>query len=136
MFMKVYLVKKVIGISIIFLHNFSTDFTNNFFNGFFEFYSSGSNVLDNTNRLKTSINNNLNYSSLDYFSNLGLKNNYNILVKNLNTLAKNHSVYKSSPQSQFMSLFEFNSSFPLEKFTEFYEESIIPEISFDLIQVI
>ena len=111
-------------------YNFSTEFTNDLFDGFFEFSSSGSNVLDNTNRLKTSINNNLNFSSLDYFSNLGFKNNYNIYFKNFNTVAKNHSIYKSSPQSQIMSLFEINSTYPLEKFTESYEETITPKISF------
>ena len=100
--------------------------------GFFEFSSSGSNVLDNTNRLKTSINNNLNFSSLDYFSNLGFKNNFNIYFKNFNTVAKNHNVYKSSPQTQIMSLFEVNSTYPLEKLTENYEETITPKISFRL----
>ena len=113
-------------------YNLSTDFSPEPLNGTFGFSSSGSNVLDNTNRLKTRIINNLTYSSLDYFSNYGFKNNYNFYFKNLNTVAKNHETYKSSPQSQFMSLFELNSTFPLEKISKNYEETITPIVSFRL----
>ena len=111
-------------------YNFSTDFVNNIFDGSFGFSSSGSNVLDKTNRLKTTVNNNLNFSSLDYFTNFGIKNDYDIYFKNINTIAKNHEVYKSSPQSQFMSIFQARSSFPLEKVTEKYEEIISPTLAF------
>ena len=82
--------------------------------------------------MKTTINNNLTYSSLDYFSNLGFQNNFNIFFKNLNAIGKNHSTYKNKPQSQFMSLFEARSSFPLEKNSENFNESIIPNLSFRL----
>ena len=100
--------------------------------GTFNFSSSGSNVLNNTNVLKTSINNDLSYASLDYFSNIGFKNNYGLYFKNLNTVAKNHDVYKSSFQSQLMSIFEAKSSFPLIKKTKIFTETISPTISFRL----
>ena len=111
---------------------YSTNFTNEMFSGTFGFSSSGNNVLNNTNVMKTTINNDLSYSSLDYFSSLGFQNNFNIYFKNLNTVAKNHSTYKNKPQSQIMSLFEARSSFPLEKSSKNFNESIIPNFSFRL----
>ena len=90
---------------------YSTNFTNEMFNGTFGFSSSGNNVLNNTNVMKTTINNDLTYSSLDYFSSLGFQNNFNIYFKNLNTVGKNHSTYKNKPQSQIMSLFELDQVF-------------------------
>ena len=113
-------------------YSYSTNFVNEIFSGTFGFSSSGNNVLNKTNVMKTTINNNLNYSSLDYFSNLGFQNNFNIYFKNLNTVGKNHSIYKNNPQSQIMSLFEARSSFPLEKNSENFSESIIPNLSFRL----
>ena len=113
-------------------YSFSTNFVSYFFDGSFGFSSSGSNVLNNTNVLKSTIKNSLSYSSLDYFSNLGLQNNFNLFFQNLNTVAKNHNIYKSSPQSTIMSLFEARSSFPLEKINEKYEEILTPKLSFRL----
>ena len=113
-------------------YSYSKTLLNELVDGTFSFSSSGSNVLNNTNVLKTSINNDLNYSSLDYFSNMGFKNNYGMYFKNLNTVAKNHDVYKSSFQSQLMSIFEAKSSFPLIKETEIFTETISPTISFRL----
>ena len=113
-------------------YDYSTNIVNEFFDGTFNFSSSGSNVLNNTNVLKSTINNDLSYSSLDYFSNLGFKNNYGVYLKNLNTIAKNHNVYKSSFQSQAMSIFEARSTYPLIKYTQNFEETISPIISFRL----
>ena len=63
---------------------------------------------------------------------MGFKSNYGMYFKNLNTVAKNHDVYKSSFQSQLMSIFEAKSSFPLIKETEIFTETISPTISFRL----
>ena len=111
-------------------YNFSTSFDNNLLNGSFSFSSSGENVLNNTNILKTSIDNSLTYNSVDYFSNLGIKNNFGIHFKNLNTVAKNHSTYKSNLQTQLMSIFEAKSEFPLIKDTNNFIETFTPTISF------
>ena len=113
-------------------YNYSTNIRSKLIDGSFGFSSSGSNVLNNTNVLKSTINNNLSYSSLDYFSNMGFKNNYGIDFKNLNTIAKNHNIYTSSFQSQVMSIFYAGSTFPLIKNSENYSETISPEISFRL----
>ncbi len=113
-------------------YSYSTSFDYNLFNGIFDFSSSGNNVLNNTNVLKTTINNNLSYSSIDYFSNLGFKNDFGLYFMNLNTMGKNHSVYKSSLQSQLMSIFEVRSEFPLIKTSEEFYEKITPMVSFRL----
>ncbi len=98
--------------------------------GMLEFNSSGSNNLTETNNLKSNIINNLNYKLTDKISDYGLKNNFGIYLKNLNTVGKNNDEYKSSPQVELMSIFEFNSSLPLGK-TDLNSEHIIePKLSF------
>ena len=62
-------------------YSYSKTLLNELVDGTFSFSSSGSNVLNNTNVLKTSINNDFNYSSLDYFSNMGFKNNYGCILR-------------------------------------------------------
>ena len=79
--------------------------------------------INNTNISKTTINNSLKYSSVDYFSNLGFKSDFGLYFMNLNTTGKNHSVYKSSLQSQLMSIFEVRSEFPLIKQSEKFNEN-------------
>ena len=109
------------------------DFSKNFsFNqlGTFELTSSGKNNLSNTNNLKTSIINDLNLRSNDkIFENYGLKNNYNIFLKNLNTSGKNDPKYKESVQSQLMAMFEIQSSMPLNKMDNKYNYLFTPKIS-------
>ena len=92
--------------------------------------SSGSNNLKNTNNLRSRIINNLSFESLDYISNLGLKNNFTIFSKNLNTVAKNDQIYKSSPQIEIMSMFEATTSIPLIKLGKKYDQFFEPKISF------
>ena len=113
-------------------YNFTTSLNNELFNGYIDLSSNGSNVLNDTNVLKTTVNNNLSYSSIDYFSNLGFKNNFGLHFMNLNTVAKNHSIYKSSLQSQIMSIFETKTTFPLEKNLDKTLEIITPSASFRL----
>lgn len=94
-------------------YNFEQQIFKNYENGFINFTSDGSNELNETNNLTTKIINNLNYKSLDLISNNGFKSGYNVYLKNLNTVAKNDNKYKSSPQMELLSIFEFNSSLPL-----------------------
>ncbi len=93
------------------------------------FDSSGSNDLKNTNNLRSRIVNNLSIQSKDYILNMGLKNSLGAYFKNLNTVAKNDAIYKSSPQLELMSIFEANSSLPLIKYNERFNEYIEPKIS-------
>ena len=92
--------------------------------------SSGSNNLKNTNNLRSRIINNLSFESSDFISNLGFKNNFKIHTKNLNTVAKNDNLYKSSPQIELMSIFQAISSVPLIKLGKNYDTFIEPKVSF------
>ena len=99
-------------------YNFDKQLFSNYENGSINFSSNGSNDLNNTNNLRTKIINNLNFQSLDIISNSGFKSEYNLYLKNLNTVGKNDSVYKSSPQVEVMSILEFNTSLPMMNQTE------------------
>ena len=90
----------------------------NYESGSINFNSSGSNDLNNTNNLRTKVINNLNFKSLDIITDRGFKNAYNFYLKNLNTVGKNDSSYKSSPQMELMSIFEVNTSLPMINQTE------------------
>jgi len=92
--------------------------------------SSGSNNLQNTNNLKSRVINDLSFESLDYFTKFGIKNNFQFLAKNLNTVAKNDSIYKSTPQIELMSIFEARSSLPLIKSGTNSNNFLEPKISF------
>ena len=105
-------------------------------NGSFNFSSSGSNTLQNTNNLKTVISNSLSYDSKDYFSDLGFRNNFGLYFKNFNATAKNDSTYKNSLQSELMTIFTLDSSFPLIKIEkEDIINSITPKYLLDTIQL-
>ena len=94
-------------------YNYSKEIFQDYEGGFINFSSTGSNDLNNTNNLKTTVINDINLKSLDLLSDKGFKSEYNVYLKNLNTVAKNDSKYKSSPQMELMSIFELNSSLPL-----------------------
>ena len=80
-------------------YNFKKLLQNNFYDGSIIF-SSGSNDLNSTNKLDTSIINNLSYESKEYFTDTGFKSNIKIDLKNSNVVGKNSSKYKSSPQAE------------------------------------
>ncbi|MDB3943513.1 organic solvent tolerance protein [Candidatus Pelagibacter sp.] len=98
--------------------------------GSLDFYSSGNNSLTNTNNLKTTIVNDINYLSSDYISNLGFKNNFNLFFKNLNSVGKNDAIYTSNAQIDGMSILKFDTIFPLSKTKELSKEILTPKISF------
>ena len=110
-------------------YNFDRQLFNDFENGTINFSSSGSNDLNNTNNLRTKIVNDLNFQSLDIVTDYGFKNEYNIYLKNLNTIGKNDSLYKSSPQMEFMSIFELNTSLPMINQTEKNINYLTPKAS-------
>ena len=95
------------------------DYTRNvIFNSFgaYQFNSSGNNILDNTNNVRTRIINDFSVKLNDnIFENLGLKNNFNLYFKNQNSVGKNVNTYKSSPQVKLRSLAEVKSEMPLIK---------------------
>ena len=93
--------------------------------------STGTNILKNTNNLRTRIINNIILSSNEFVSyKTGLKSNLNLYLKNSNTIAKQDEVYKSSPQSELMNIFEFNTSYPTVREINNNREILSPKISF------
>ncbi len=98
--------------------------------GLLNFYSSGENNLKDTNNLRTSVVNDFEYSSINYFTQYGLKNNFNLYFKNLNSLGKNDPIYKSSPRVEGMGILELQSSLPLLKQIESKKEILTPKVSF------
>ena len=111
-------------------YNFSKNLNIKNFDGSVNFYSSGSNYLKDTNNLRTSVTNDIELQSKDYFTTSGLKNNFNLYFKNLNSLGKNDPIYKSSPRIEVMNIAEMNASFPLTKKSQTNYEIITPKISF------
>ncbi len=110
-------------------YNFNSILNKNYFNGSVGFSSSGSNNLSDTNNLKSNIINELNYNLSNYFINYGILNNFNINLKNLNSLGKKNSTYKSSPQIELVSLFETNLTLPLKKKGKDYVNYLTPKMS-------
>ena len=109
---------------------FNRSFSQNYFGGNLNFESNGNNYLSNTNKLETNIVNNLTFNSFDHISNYGMKNNFSISLKNLNSIGKKTSQYKSSPQIELASLFNIDFSMPLQKKNEVSDNFLTPKISF------
>ena len=110
-------------------YNFDKQLFSNFENGSVNFSSSGSNDLNNTNNLRTKIINDINFKSLDIINKFGFKSEYNIYMKNLNTIGKNDGLYKSNPQIELMSIFEVNTSLPMINKTEKNINYLTPKAS-------
>ena len=99
-------------------YNFDRSIPQNILDGNLQFYSSGSNDLNNTNNLKTLIINDITYQSESFVSDFGLKTNFNLDFKNLNSVGKD-AKYKSSPQMELISLFNVDLSLPLIKYDKY-----------------
>ena len=110
-------------------YNYDTNLSENFFSGILTFSSNGSNQLTNTNKLESKINNDLNFTSADFVTNLGFVNNFTANFKNLNSKGKNSSELKSSADIELMSIFDFTSSLPLIKSSKYYNNYLTPKLS-------
>ena len=111
-------------------YNFDRTINQDYLSGNINFNSSGNNDLSSTNNLKSSIVNNITYNSIDYISKLGLKNNFNFVFQNLNSIGKKNSQYKSSPQIELAGLFNIDLTLPLEKNNQRYNNLLTPKLSF------
>mgnify|MGYP006082515737 CR=1 FL=1 len=97
--------------------------------GSFNFNSTGSNTLNNTNILSTTMSNDLNYTSLNYFLDNGIKSNFEVSLKNINTMGKNNPMYKNTPQSELASAYFYNASLPLTKKNDRSFNTLEPKLS-------
>ena len=100
--------------------------------GSFNFNSSGNNTLRNTNISTSEISNDLNYTADNAFFDNGIKTNYGIYLKNINTVGKNSPQYKESLQSELMSAYFYSASLPLIKSTEKNLNTLEPRLSLRL----
>tara|TARA_B100001057_G_scaffold443337_1_gene479371 strand:+ start:199 stop:2850 length:2652 start_codon:yes stop_codon:yes gene_type:complete len=110
-------------------YSYNTIIEQNYFDGTLSFSSYGSNNLNETNNLSSDLINDVNYYE-NNITRYGFNNNLNINLKNLNTLGKKSTNYKSSPETELLSLFEINSSLPLVKESQNYTNYLTPKISF------
>jgi LPS-assembly protein len=113
-----------------FSKNLTSLIANNSINGSLNFYSSGINKLSNTNNLRTTVANDFNYSSNDFISRLGFKNNFELYLKNLNAVGKNDAIYSSNAQIDGMTILKIDSFFPLLRSKNTIIETLIPKLSF------
>ena len=111
-------------------YDFSKNFSLNNFDGSFNFSSAGNNTINNTNVTTSTIKNNLQYSSNEFYSNNGIKTDYIIQIKNSNSMSDNSVKYKNTPQSELMSAYFYNASFPLQKNNINSLNTLIPKLSF------
>ena len=111
-------------------YNYSKNFDLENFNGTFNFNSSGNNSLSKTNVTATSINNDLRFVKKDSFTFNGIKKNFEIFLRNINSVGKNNIDYKNSPQSELISTYSYNISLPLIKDTENFINTLTPKLSF------
>ena len=111
-------------------YNYSTSFERKELEGNFNWNSYGYNTLQKTNVMNSTITNDLNYLSSASYLDIGIKNNFGIYTKNLNSLGKNSEKYKNTPQSELMSGYMFTSSLPLIKKNLTNKSTFEPRLSF------
>jgi LPS-assembly protein len=112
-----------------FSKNISSMITGYPINGSLNLYSSGINKLSNTNNLRTTVVNDLVFNSQDFISKLGLKNNIDLYLKNINSSGKKDSLYSSNIDSDGMGILKFDSALPLLKSTNMNRQIFTPKIS-------
>ena len=108
---------------------FSKNFNLTNLGGSFNFSSYGNNTLHSTNITETTLFNTLNYTGNDFFFDNGLKNNFEVTLKNINGIGKNSTQYGTKPKSDMISAYIYNASFPLIKNTEKYLNTLEPKMS-------
>ena len=112
--------------------NFYKDFgqKNNSSRGNFIFSSDGYNKNYNTNVSENVLINDIVYNSnLDTFGN-GFTKNYKVLLRNINTNAKNSNDYKNNSNFNLLSTVIFETRYPLYKKTDKFDNTFIPKLSF------
>ena len=112
--------------------NFSKSFNLDQINGSFNFNSSGNNTLKDTNISTSILINELNFTSFNSRFENGISKNFEILTKNINSVGKNNSTYKNSPQSELISSYNFSLSMPLGKKYKNSRNTLTPKASLRL----
>ena len=98
-------------------------------NGDFSIFSSGFSKNYNTNVYEKVIINDLIFNSNSNFTKNGFKNNYNIVLKNVNSDSTNSTKYRTSRDHKLLSLAEYNSAYPLKREGINYNDILKPKVS-------
>ena len=95
------------------------------------FTFSSDNIIQNyqTNIWEKDNTNNLIFESTPRVTNKGFYNNYEFLVKNVNSNSQNSTNYKKGNNFYLSGLFQFNSSFPMIKNNDSNSKILTPKIS-------
>ena len=114
-------------------YRYSKDLENSYFsNGNLNFESHGYQKQYNTNVYDGVLINDINFDSSPSYSKKGIKNNYQILFRNVNSKASNSGNYNEDANSKLLSSLQFNTKFPLYKKTPKSENYITPLASLRL----
>ena len=113
-------------------YNFSKNFFLESVKGSFNLNSQGNNTLRDTNVTTSKNFNDLNYSSINTLLDSGIKTNFDISLKNVNTTGKNDPEYKNNLHSRLMSAYTFNASLPLINKTSSTFNTLEPKLSLRL----
>ena len=97
--------------------------------GYLNFSSIGSNILKNTNNLRSRIINDFDFKGFDLISKSGVQNNINIYVKNLISSGKNDEDYDSSVNTDLAGIIELASALPMIKGDDSSINYLEPKIS-------
>ena len=112
------------------LPNFAlTKSLNTKFDGNLEFSTSGYSRMYETNISEKKLINNLNYISNSNYNNLGLISNYKILLKNLNSDAKNSSTAKNEIENNLQGIIQYDVKLPMRKRNKEKTSIFIPKIA-------
>ena len=103
-------------------------FENNFFDNL-DFTSSGNQKKFSTNIYEAVQVNDFLISSNNLLTKSGINNIFKTMFKNVNTDGKNSSKFKDKAQSEILTLFSYDSSFPLIKENSDYNNLLTPKIS-------
>ena len=110
-------------------YSFSKSFEALSLEGRFNFSSSGSARNYNTNINEIFVGNNLIFNSIDFYSNSGLRNNYNILFRNINTDSEKNGNYEDQADYKFLSNMIYEINYPLYKKVENHYNYLTPRLA-------
>jgi len=100
--------------------------------GSFNYQANGFQKKGETNVSETSLINNINFLSKPFFTESGIKNDFNLFFKNTNHDSKNSSTHKNELSTSLYTSLILNSSLPLKKSSANYESEFEPKLSLRL----
>jgi len=111
-------------------YNFSKNFNLEEIKGSFNFNSSGSHSIKETNISSSSVSNDLSFSAYSTTWDSGLNGKFEAFVKNINTMSDKNVKYKTTPQSEAMTAYSYNVTMPFRKNNENSINTLSPKLSF------